>query len=150
MMHLQRPLIAALLAVTWAPCAGAGPAEDALAVVERWAAAFAAADVDAITTLYAPDALFMGTGSRGVVADPAQVRAYFERALLNNRPRTATLGEHEVLVLSDTTAIVTGLDTVTSTRDGATTSAVGRVTFVVAERAAGWQIVHFHRSALPN
>jgi hypothetical protein len=29
-------------------------------------------------------------------------------------------------------------------------SAVGRVTFVVAKRASDWQIVHFHRSAMPN
>jgi uncharacterized protein (TIGR02246 family) len=128
----------------------AGPKEDALAVVEQWSAAFSAADVDAITKLYAPDALFIGTGSRSVVTDPAEIRAYFVRALGSDRPRTATLGEHEVAVLSDTAVIVTGLDTVTRTRDGVTTSADGRVTFVVARRGASWQIVHFHRSAQPD
>lgn len=146
---------ASVAAAAWIACAAcmpaaAGPREDALAVVERWAAAFTASDVDAIVALYAPQALFIGTGSRSVVNDPAAVRAYFERALLNNRPRSAELGEHEVTVLSDSTVIVTGLDTVTSMRDGVRTSAIGRVTFVIAHTGATWQIVHFHRSALPN
>jgi hypothetical protein len=46
--------------------------------------------------------------------------------------------------------VVTGLDTVTGVRDGKPFSANGRVTFVVAKREAEWQIVHFHRSAMPN
>ncbi len=45
----------------------AGSEEDALQVVEKWAAAFNASDVDAIVALYAPDAMFLGTGSRTVV-----------------------------------------------------------------------------------
>ena len=44
-----------------------GSEEDALQVVEKWAAAFNASDVDAIVALYAPDAMFLGTGSRTVV-----------------------------------------------------------------------------------
>jgi hypothetical protein len=54
------------------------------------------------------------------------------------------------VVLSDTVVVVTGLDTVTGTRDGKTYSANGRVTFVIAKRNVGWQIVHFHRSAMPK
>ncbi|HUR89590.1 MAG TPA: nuclear transport factor 2 family protein [Ramlibacter sp.] len=45
---------------------------------------------------------------------------------------------------------VTGLDTVTGVRDGNPVTARGRVTFVIARRGADWQIVHFHRSAMPN
>ena len=41
----------------------AGPKEDALSVLEKWTVAFAASDVNGIVKLYAPDALFMGTGS---------------------------------------------------------------------------------------
>ena len=128
----------------------AGPKEDALQVVETWAAAFANSDVDAIVRLYAPDALFIGTGSKAVVLKPEDIRKYFEQALLTNRPRGAKLGDHSVLVLSDTAVVVAGLDTVTGVRDGSPTSANGRVTFVVARRGQDWQIVHFHRSAMPN
>jgi uncharacterized protein (TIGR02246 family) len=130
--------------------AAADSKTDALQVIDRWAKAFSASDVDAIVKLYAPDALFMGTGSKAVVTKPEGVRTYFEAALLNNRPRAATLNSYESMVLSDNAVLVTGLDTVTGVRDGNPTSASGRVTFVVAKRGADWQIVHFHRSAMPQ
>jgi uncharacterized protein (TIGR02246 family) len=129
--------------------ATAGPAEDAGEVVDRWAAAFTASDVDGILELYAPDAVFIGTSSKALVTT-AGIREYFERALLNNRPRSAALGDRSVLVLSTTAVVVTGLDIVASVRDGRQVSATGRVTFVVAKRGSDWQIVHFHRSALPD
>ena len=130
--------------------AAADSKTDALQVIDRWAKAFSASDVDAIVRLYAPDALFMGTGSKAVVTKPDGVRIYFEAALLNNRPRGASLNSYESMVLSDNAVLVTGLDTVTGVRDGNPTSASGRVTFVVAKRGADWQIVHFHRSAMPQ
>jgi hypothetical protein len=73
-----------------------------------------------------------------------------EQVLLTNKPRGAKVGDHAVMVVSDTAVVVTGLDTVTSVRDGTPVSANGRVTFVVAKRGSDWQIVHFHRSAMPN
>ncbi len=127
----------------------AGPNEDAFQVVEKWAKAFTDSDVDGIVKLYSPDALFLGTGSKTIVVRPAEIRAYFEQALLNNRPRSATLDSDSVMVLSDTVVVVTGLDTVTGIRDGKPVSAHG-LTFVVAKRDPDWQIVHFHRSAMPN
>jgi uncharacterized protein (TIGR02246 family) len=130
--------------------ANAGPKEDALAVLEQWTKAFAASDVDGIVKLYAPDALFVGTGSKSVVVKPEGIRSYFENALLNNRPRGAALNSYEVMVVSDAAVVITGLDTVTGVRDGQPFSANGRVTFVVAKRGSDWQIVHFHRSAMPN
>jgi hypothetical protein len=84
------------------------------------------------------------------VAEPSGVRKYFENALLTNRPRGAKLDEHNVLPISDSAVVVTGLDTVTAVRDGQPVSVNGRVTFVVARRGADWKIVHFHRSAMPR
>lgn len=128
----------------------AGPQEEALQVLDKWTRAFTDSDVDAIVNLYASDALFFGTGSKVLVVKPEGIRSYFEAALLNNRPHTASLGDHSVLVVSDGVVVVTGVDTVTGVRDGTPYSASGRVTFVVAKRNAGWRIVHFHRSAIPN
>ena len=119
-------------------------------MLEKWTKAFTDSDVDGIVKLYAPDALFLGTGSKTVVVKPEEIRNYFEQALLSNRPRGATLNSHSAMVLSDSVVVVTGLDTVTGVRDGKPVSANGRVTFVVAKRGADWQIVHFHRSAMPN
>jgi uncharacterized protein (TIGR02246 family) len=128
----------------------AGPKEDALQVIDLWAKAFTASDVDGIVKLYAPDALFMGTGSKTVVTKPEGIRKYFEAGLLTNRPRGATLNSYEAMPLSDTAVVVTGLDTVTGVKDGNPISATGRVTFVVAKQGADWRIVHFHRSAMPQ
>jgi hypothetical protein len=92
----------------------------------------------------------LGTGSKTVVVKSEEIRTYFEQALLSNRPRGATLNSHSAMVLSDTVVVFAGLDTVTGVRDGKPFSANGRVTFVVAKRSSQWQIVHFHRSAMPN
>ena len=147
---MREMLIAVALLASLCSTAIAGPKEDALQVVERWAKAFTDSDVDGIVKLYAPDALFLGTGSKTVVVKPEEIRKYFEQALLSNRPRGARLDSHSAMVVSDTAVVVTGLDTVTGVRDGKPTSANGRVTFVVGKRGSDWQIVHFHRSAMPK
>jgi uncharacterized protein (TIGR02246 family) len=143
-------LSAVVLLLALSSAATASPKEEALQVLEKWTKAFTDSDVDGIVKLYAPDALFVGTGSKTVVVKPEGIRTYFEAALLNNKPRGATLGDYAAMTLSDTSVVITGLDTVTGVRDGTPFSAVGRVTFVVAKRGSDWQIVHFHRSAMPN
>jgi uncharacterized protein (TIGR02246 family) len=139
-----------VLVAAMASTAFAGPEEDAMQVVQKWAAAFNASDVDAIVALYAPDALFLGTGSRTVVLETAGIRDYFERALLTDRPRGAKLLSHSMRVMSDNSVVITGLDETSMVRDGKTISSPGRVTFVVAKRGTEWKIVHFHRSGVPG
>jgi uncharacterized protein (TIGR02246 family) len=148
--EMPKTLFALAVLASLCSTAIAGPKEEALQVVEKWAKAFTESDVDGIVKLYAPDALFLGTGSKTVVVAPEGIRKYFEQALLNNRPRSATLDSNSVMAVSDTAVVVTGLDTVTGIRDGNPVSAHGRVTFVIGKRGAGWQIVHLHRSAMPN
>src|SRR5215475_2344906 len=75
-------------------------------VLETWTKAFAASDVDGIVKLYAPDALFLGTASKTVVVKPEGIRSYFENALLNNRPRGATLNNYETMVVSDAAVVI--------------------------------------------
>ena len=147
----MRPVLSALtLLMSLSSAAIAGPNEDALQLLEKWAKAFTDSDVDAIVKLHAPDALFMGTQSKTVVAKTEGIRAYFENALLNNRPRGAKLTDYTAVVLSDTAVAVSGLDALTGVRDGKTFGTTGRVTFVIAKRGADWQIVQFHRSLVPN
>src|ERR1041384_5727587 len=124
-------LVVALI-LSLSSLAAAGPKEDALQVLEQWGKAFTDSDVDAIVKLHAPDALFMGTASKSVVTQTAGVRAYFENALLNNRPRSAKLTDYKVLQASDTVVAVSGLDMLTGVRDGTPFSTTGRVTFVIA------------------
>lgn len=130
--------------------ANAGPKEDAFQVLERWTKAFSDSDVDGMVKLYAPDVLFLGTSSKTVVTSSEEIRKYFEQALLNNRPRGARIDSYSATILSDSAVLFTGMDTLTGVRDRVPYSGNGRVTFVIAKRAAEWQIVHFHRSALPS
>jgi len=147
---MRSSLVIVTLFAALCTTAVAGPQEDALQVLEKWTKAFSDSDVDGIVKLYAADTLFMGTGSKTLVTQQSAIRSYFEQALLNNRPRGAMLGHHSVVVLSDTAVLVTGMDNVTGVRDGKPYSNNGRVTFVIAKRGSDWQIVHFHRSAMPN
>jgi uncharacterized protein (TIGR02246 family) len=148
--HMRAFLAAVSITAMLSCSAVAGPKEDALAVLDKWTAAFAASDVDAIVALYAPDALFMGTGSKTVVTDTASIRKYFEDAVLTRRPRAAPMSSSEAMVLSDTAVVVAGLNDSTGVMDGKPFSNPGRVTFVIAKRGPEWKIVHFHRSAMPR
>jgi uncharacterized protein (TIGR02246 family) len=139
-----------VLLLTFATPAFAGAKEDALAVLEKWSQAFAASDVDTIVETYAADALFMGTGSKTVVTDRADIRKYFEATLLANRPRGAPITSSQTMVLSDEVVLITGHNASTGVRDGVPFSNPGRVTFVIAKRAEEWKIVHFHRSPMPK
>jgi uncharacterized protein (TIGR02246 family) len=143
-------LVAAAVCALASSSASAGPKEDALEVLAKWTDAFAASDVDTLVSLYAPDALFMGTGSKTVVTEPDAIRKYFEGAVLTRRPRAAPISSQHVLVLGENVVLVAGLNDSTGVQDGKPFSNPGRVTFVIAKRGAEWKIVHFHRSAMPK
>ena len=143
-------MLAVLMAALHSSSGTAGPKEDALVVLEQWTKAFAASDVDAIVALYSADALFMGTGSKTVVTEPAAIRRYFEDAILTRRPRAAPISSSEAMVLSDDAVLIAGLNDSMGVADGKPFSNPGRVTFVIAKRGSEWKIVHFHRSAMPR
>jgi uncharacterized protein (TIGR02246 family) len=142
-------LLSSVVVLAWPIVGFAGPTEDALSVVEKWDKAFIASDVDAMVRLYAPDATFIGTSSKMPVVKTEGIRSYFENAFLT-KFQSATFEEYAATVLSDSTVLVTGLDMIDGMRDGRPVHAEGRVTFLVAKRGSDWQIVHFHRSAIPN
>lgn len=64
---MRRLLMTLALSATFWSAAVAGPKDDALQVVDKWTQAFTGSDVDAIVKLYAPDAVFLGTGSKTLV-----------------------------------------------------------------------------------
>lgn len=147
---MRRLFVAFIFFISFCSEVAAGPKEEAVQVLGKWTKAFTESDVDGIVRLYASDAIFFGTGSKAVVTKSEEIRSYFETALLNNRPRSATMVDYSVIILSDSAVVISGIDTITGTKDGKTLSANGRTTFVIAKRDSGWRIVHFHRSAMPN
>ena len=147
---MKKVILLAVTLIAFASLAQAGPKEDAHQVVANWSKAFTDGDVDAIAKVYAPEALMIGTLGKVVLTKPEQIRQYFDVALNRDKPRTAKLDSSETLVVDDSTVVITGFDTLTSTKDGQQIVAKGRVTFVVAKRGSDWKIVHLHRSPLPQ
>jgi len=87
----------------------ARPKEDALQVLDKWVQAFNASDIEGIVSLYSPDALFIGTGSKEVGTDPEYFRTYFQ-SLRRDMPRGAKLEGYFALELSSTVVLISGLD----------------------------------------
>ena len=88
---------AAFALVPWS--ASAGPKEDALQVLDRWTEAFAASDVDTLVNLHAPDALFMGTGSKTVVCHPTgRHQKILRRCGAHPTPKGSTIRSRHVSV----------------------------------------------------
>lgn len=125
------------------------PTRDALLVLARWIHAFNTSDIDGIVELYAPEALFIGTGSKEVGTNPEYFRKYFQ-SLKRDMPRGATLESYSTIELSSTVVLISGLDTVSGMKDGEIFYRPGRVSFVIAKREGKWLIVQFHRSAVPS
>jgi uncharacterized protein (TIGR02246 family) len=146
---MHRFVAVSLLICAFCSSVIAGPKEEAFKVVELWAKAFTAADVDSVVGLYAADAVFMGTGSKSIVSQPEGIRKYFEVTLLGNRKFVASLVDSSVVALDDMNVVVTGLDKLVATVDGKSQDIFGRVTFILSKRESGWKIVHFHRSSMP-
>jgi len=130
----------------------AGPKEDALAAYQKFFEAFTTDNHDQVAALFAPDALFYGTGSTEVVTTPAGVRQYFVGALTGKRGTVkATPFTQTALILSDTIVAISGKWQSERTLDGRMeTAGPSRVTAVMQKRGDKWLIVQFHNSPTPK
>ncbi len=126
-----------------------GTKAEAHQILAKWIQAFNASDIEGIVSLYATDALFIGTGSKEVGTNPEYLQKYFQ-SLKRGMPRGAQLKSYSTMELSSTVVLISGMDTVSGTKDGATFYRPGRTSFVLAKRDGKWQIVQFHRSAVPD
>lgn len=126
----------------------AGPAEEANAVVTKWAETYSANDAGAMVELYTPDAIFLGTVSPDI-GDTIEAReAYFAR--LPGTGNTCSIGEHRTMVLSDTAVVVTGFYDFKLMRDGKPVEVHNRFSMVVVKRDDEWLIAHHHSSRRPQ
>ena len=107
--RIAATVVALLATLSLSSSAIAGPKEDALQVLDKWVQAFNASDIEGIVSLYSPDALFIGTGSKEVGTDPEYFRTYFQ-SLRRDMPRGAKLEGYFALELSSTVVLISGLD----------------------------------------
>ena len=137
-------LLSLLLSVT----ALAGPAEDANAVVARWAATFSANDAEAILKLYTPDAILLGTVSPIISDTPEARRAYFSR--LPGSGNKSAIGEHRTIVLNDNAVLLSGFYDFTIVQNGKPVDSPARFSMLVVKRGSEWLIAHHHSSQKPK
>jgi uncharacterized protein (TIGR02246 family) len=123
---------------------------DARELAERWSSTFTQADVNALMDLFAPDAVFLGTSSKTIVAGNEGIRNYFENSLLGSKRYVSVLTDIHVTALSDDVAIIAALNKITVTENNHTDDLMGRLSIAARKREGLWKIEHFHRSALPN
>ncbi len=123
---------------------------EALEVVERWSSAFTQSDTDTVMSLFAPDAVFIGTTSKTVVTGLEGIRHYFESRLVQTKRYVSVLTDVVIGAVSNDVSTVTALNKITITENDHTELALGRLSIVLKKHAGLWKIVHFHRSAMPQ
>lgn len=141
-------LSAVLLGCQSMPTADSSTAQVA-AVTKAWADGMTRHDVDAVVSLYDPDAVLWGTRSPTLRADPAKVREYF--GILKTVPPSykAVLGEQHIRVYGDI-AIDTGSYTFSEMHDGKEILRPARFSMVLRNHDGHWKIVDHHSSAVPT
>jgi uncharacterized protein (TIGR02246 family) len=139
-------------AIAWSTLVQAGPKEDALAAYDKFFVSFTTGNQAEVAALFAPDALFYGTGSAEVVNTPDGVVAYFTGALSGTRGEVrARQFDNRALVLSDSVVAISGKWQSERTLDGKMeTAGPSRVTVVMQKRGDKWLIVQFHNSPTPK
>lgn len=140
------------LLLLWSTLALAGPREDALAAFDKFFLAFLPNNHGPMAALFAPDALFYGTGSTQLVTAPAGVIDYFRTALDGTRGEVrARAIERTALELSDSVVVISGKWHTERTHEGKTAAGAPlRVTAVMHKRGEQWLIAQFHNSPLPK
>ena len=124
--------------------------DDALELAQRWSSAFSQADVNAVMSLFATDAVFLGTTSKTVVASTEGIKHYFDNSLLGSKRYVSVLTDIHVTTLSDDVAMVTALNTITITENDHSDDVLGRLSIAARKYEGEWKITHFHRSAMPE
>ena len=142
-MQRFEPMLVALVMLA-SIAASAGPSEDAASVIDHWAKAFNANDVDALVKLYAPDAVLVGPAGSTVNEGSDTIRKYYSR--LEKSGDKVKMDVRKVVVLDDNVAYVAGFDEFTAVRNGQTGTSSNGFTMVLVRRDNQWLIAHQHSS----
>ena len=126
----------------------AGAADEANALVDRWAATFTANDAEAIVKLYTNDAVLLGTVSPVIADNVAGTRAYFSR--LPGSGNKSLIGDRRTIVINDTAVLVTGFYDFTIMQGGKLIDSPARFSMLLVKRGSEWLIAHHHSSARPK
>jgi uncharacterized protein (TIGR02246 family) len=124
--------------------ASAGSADNAGAVVNRWAVAFNSNDVDALVNLYRPDAILVGSTGLALNEGVQAIRGYFAR--LAKSGDKVVIGDRKIIVLDDNVSYATGFYEFSAVRDGEVRKSWAGFTMVLVKHGNDWLIAHHHSS----
>ncbi len=142
-MRLSHALPIALFALV-PLSAAAGPAEDANLVVDRFSAAYTANDPDAVVSVYAPNAILLGTVSPVISEGTEAIRKYF--SMIKGSGNKNAIGERHTIVIDDNAVLVIGFYEFTRMKDGQPTPSPARFTMLITKTDGQWRIAHHHSS----
>jgi uncharacterized protein (TIGR02246 family) len=122
---------------------------DAYAVVQKWADAFNAGDVEKTVAAYRPGALLFGTVSPAPTTTADGMQAYFKAAFANKTQ--VKLGDFVSADVSADTVSFSGLyDFSRPGNDGQTILIPARYSFVLTKGSGAWLIANHHSSLKPR
>lgn len=117
--------------------------------VQRWYEALQTGDADAVTQLYAPDALLLSTLQGDVKIGHPPIQDYFANGFLPKKPVGTTVEMH-TRVLGEV-AVNAGLyDFEVDDGEGGRATVQARFTFVYRHNNGDWQIIEHHSSLKPS
>lgn len=125
----------------------AGPAEEANAIIDQWAATYSSNNRDALVRLYAPDAILLGTTSPAISEGTEGIQKYFQE--LPGSGRKNTIVERRTIVLSETSVVGTGFYNFARAAEN-DAPRPSRFTMVIVRRDGQWMIAHHHSSPLSS
>jgi ketosteroid isomerase-like protein len=130
------PLVMMALLLASPPAAIAGPAEEANAALDAFAAAYSANDVEKLVQLYAPNTILLGTNSPIISEGRDAVRAYFTNLKLAGSGNKNKIQDRKTIVVNDAAVVVTGFYEFTRMKDGQPVPAPARFTVLLTKQGA--------------
>ncbi|AJG22484.1 YybH family protein [Cupriavidus basilensis] len=119
-------------------------------VKRRWNTAALTWNADALTALYAPEALFFG-GRPGHAVGHAAILGYFASYTGTLRSASMSLADQTLVELGEDTLLAQGHANFRFVlTDGRETDSTLRTTWVLVKRLGVWQILQHHFSPTPE
>jgi uncharacterized protein (TIGR02246 family) len=144
MGRFRSVLVLAMLVLTPVLATAERPADDAGSVVDRWVTAFNSNDVDALVSLYAPDAILLGSTDLTLKEGSEAIRGYFAR--LAKSGDKVVIGDRKITMLDDNVSYATGFYEFSAVRNGEVKTSWAGFSIVLVKHANDWLIAHHHSS----